>query len=353
MPQISVIVPVYNVEKYVEKCVRSVLDQTFKDIEVICVDSISTDNSPQILQKLAQADPRVRIYTLEKIRGLGRGRNCGLEHAQGKYVFFLDSDDFLALDALEKLYRAAEAETLDVVSCRNYEYDDATQAVTVPSAALALAHKDFLASPQDKPADFADFAFHAPFGWGKLFKREIIEKYRLRFPDGAVEDVPFSVFYLVMCKKARKLHDLLVYYRTGRPGSISGKAEKMVLDGIKNFALLENNLRKYGVFEEVKESFWFNKMVLLIGDERVFAGRLGNVPAQTVQAAYDLLRADLDSLDPALFSKRNAWFKWKVRRFKKAVAANDLKFPRRLRKLRNVMMIGLDPYFKLKSKFMK
>ncbi len=350
MPQISVIIPVYNVEKYVEQCVRSVLDQTFKDIEVICVDSISTDKSPQILQKLAQEDNRIKVFTLEKIRGLGRGRNRGLEAASGKYVFFVDSDDFLALDALEKLYHAAEKENLDVVTCRSYEYDDKTHAISVPSSALVLKHKEFVIFPQDCLADFADFAFSAPFGWGKLFKREIIEKYQLRFPDGAVEDVPFTVSYLVMCKKAKRLPDLLIYYRTGREGSISSKNERMLLDGIKNFGVLEQNLRQYGVFEEVKETFWFNKMVLLIGDEHVFVGRMGNVPQTVVQQAYDLIRKDVLALEPGLFKHRNAWFRWKVRRLQRALEKNDLKFPRRLRKLRNILMIFLDPYYKLKSK---
>ena len=350
MPQISVIIPVYNVEACLEQCVRSVLVQTLKDIEVICVDSISTDNSPLILQRLAEEDNRVKVFTLEKIRGLGRGRNCGLDHACGEYVFFLDSDDFLAFDALEKLYHAAKKENLDVVSCHHYEYDDKTHAVTVPSAAFDLCDKDFVSVPPDSMSDLAAFAFASPFGWGKLFRKDIIDKYQLRFPDGAVEDVPFSVFYLAACKKARKLPDLLVYYRTGRIGSISGKNDRMLLDGIKNFGVLEQNLRKHGVFEQVKETFWFNKMVLLIGDERVFAGRLGNVPTKTVQQAYDLIRTDVLSLEPELFIKRNAWFRWKVQQLQKALRKNDLKFPRRLRKLRNIAMIFLDPYFKLKNK---
>ena len=354
MPQISVIVPVYNVAPYLPQCLDSVLAQTFQDIEIICVDSISTDESPQILQAYAQKDPRVKVFELTDIRGLGRGRNRGLDEACGKYVFFLDSDDFLAPDALEKLYQVAEREKADLVSCSNYVYDDVTHRAKKPESALRLGYKTRLESPKNTAADFADFAFSAPFACFRLFRRDIIENLHLRFLDGAVEDVPFSVIYLLNCQKAVCLQEeYLYYYRVGRGGNISANGEKMLLDGIKNFAWLENRLRAAGVFEAVKETYWFNKMVLLIGDERLFAGRLGNVPPEAVQKAYDLIREDLAQLDANLFARRNALFRWKVRQLKKAVAQNDLKFPRRLRKMRNVAMIFLDPWYKLKSRLNK
>ena len=159
MPQISVIVPVYNVEPYLPQCLDSVLAQTFEDIEIICVDSISTDASPQILQAYAQKDPRVKVFALTDIRGLGRGRNRGLDEACGKYVFFLDSDDFLAPEALEVLYQTAERENCDAVCCTNYTYQDGSGEVKKPSRFLELPHKCNLDAQKDSPADFAALAF--------------------------------------------------------------------------------------------------------------------------------------------------------------------------------------------------
>lgn len=353
MPQISVIIPVYNVEPYLEKCVRSVLDQTFKDIEVICVDNASTDASPAILKKLAQQDDRVRVFTVENL-GPGHSRNKGLDEACGAYITFVDSDDFIAPKFCETLYHVAQVKNLDIAACDFYEYHHDNGQIVASSHRFELTCQYDLDSTQgNSRTDFANFAFASPFVWGKLYRRDIIEAPKIRFPLGAVEDVPFIVSCLVQAKRVKRIPDYLYYYRVGRPGSISGKTERMMLDGIKNFGILEEHLKAYEVFEEVKETFWFNKMVLLIGDERVFAGRLGNIPQETLQQAYNLLRKDILALEPDLFKHRNAWFRWKVGRFKKALKNNDLKFPRRLRTLRNIILIFLDPYFKLTSKLRK
>ncbi len=351
MPQISVIIPVHNTRPYLEKCLSSVLGQTFADWELICVDTASEDGSLDVLRRFAAKDNRIRVFSVPN-EGPGIARNKGLDEACGKYVLFLDSDDFLDSRACETLRQAAEKQALDLVSCDFYIYQDKTGHFSPRSRALELAFKkDLDADEGDGRDEFVKFAFSLPFVWGKLIRREIIEKAGLRFPPGAAEDVPFCVSCLSLCRRVKMLDgQYLFYYRVGRGGNISGRGEKMLLDGIINFSVLENNLRKYGVFEEVKETFWFNKMVLLIGDERLFAGRMGNVSRDTVQKAYDLVRGDVNSLDLALFKNRNFFFRWKVRRFKKALQNNDLSFPRRLRKLRNLLMPVLDPWFKLTNK---
>ena len=353
MPKISVIIPVYNVAAYIEKCVRSVAGQTFQDLEIICVDNGSTDNSLAVLEKLAGADKRIKIFSVENL-GPGHSRNKGLDVSTGDYILFVDGDDFIASTMCEFLYERAKAEKLDIAACEFYEYHhDSGQSVPASHRFELGCKYDLSAARGDSRTDFANFAFASPFVWGKLYRREVIQKQHIRFPLGAVEDAPFIVSVLMQCKRVKRFDECLYYYRVGRPGSISGKAEKMISDGIKNFGVLEENLRSYGVFEEVKETFWFNKMVLLIGDEHVFAGRLGNVPPQVVMQAYDFIRKDVLALDVKLFQRRNAWFRWKVKQLQKALAKNDLKFPRRLRKIRNIAMIFLDPYFKLKSKFKK
>lgn len=351
MPQISIIIPVHNTRPYLEQCLGSVLKQTFADWELICVDSASDDDSLDILHRFAAKDARIRVFSVPN-EGPGVARNKGLEVALGKYILFLDSDDFLDFRACETLYCAAEKDGLDASCCDFYIFKNETGHFSPRSRALELAFKSDLDSSEgDGPEQFVKFAFSLPFCWGKLIRREIIEKADLRFPSGAAEDVPFTVSCLAQCRRVKMLDgEYLFYYRTGRGGNISGKADKMLLDGIKNFGILEENLKKYGVFEQVKETFWFNKMVLLVGDERLFVGRMGNVSRETLQKAYDQVRADICALDLNLFNRRNACFRWKVRRFKKALQNNDLGFPRRLRKLRNILMPVLDPWFKLTAK---
>ena len=113
-PNVSIIVPVYNVELHLDRCIDSLVNQTLRDIEIILVDDKSPDNCPQICDSWAQKDCRIKVKHKQYNEGLGFARNSGTEIASGKYVTFIDSDDYLELDALEKLYNIAESKNLDV-----------------------------------------------------------------------------------------------------------------------------------------------------------------------------------------------------------------------------------------------
>ena len=124
---ISVIIPVYNVEKYLKRCLDSLINQTLKDIEIICIDDCSTDNSLAILKEYADKDKRIKLIHLEANRGVAVARNEGLQIAKGEYIGFVDSDDFVDLDFYEKLYKKAKETDADVVHGRikmyNYQGD--------------------------------------------------------------------------------------------------------------------------------------------------------------------------------------------------------------------------------------
>jgi glycosyltransferase involved in cell wall biosynthesis len=113
-PKVSIIVPVYNVEKYLNKCISSLLAQTLSDIEIICVDDGSTDNSLKILKSYAEIDNRIRVISQEN-QGVSSARNNGFTAANGDYVYFIDSDDYLELNAMEILYSYAILEDLDIL----------------------------------------------------------------------------------------------------------------------------------------------------------------------------------------------------------------------------------------------
>ena len=106
MVKISVILPVYNAEEYLEECLESIANQSFKDIEIICVNDGSTDASLDVLEKRQKHDSRISIITREN-KGAGAARNVGLEHASGDYIYFMDSDDYLELTAFEELFELA------------------------------------------------------------------------------------------------------------------------------------------------------------------------------------------------------------------------------------------------------
>lgn len=350
MPKISIVVPIYNVELFLRECLQSIADQSFLDWEAILVNNGSTDSSPRIIEEFAQKDKRFQVITLQPNRGLSGARNAGVEQAKGEYVFFLDADDFLLPHACEVLYREAKAHDLDVAMADFYEYDHVTKKQKPFPRALRLPYtKAFVDKTQgDSVRAFMEISFAIPFAWGKLIRRSLLEQYHLRFYPGAVEDVPFSAFLFAVSQKVKMLeNEYILCYRTNRPGNLSRQQANTLLGGIVSFARLEQDLKRLGVFDEVKELFWFNKMVLLIGDEKLFVGRMGNVAQDAVAEAYKQIQADMAQLDVDLFRKRNFLFCWKVKALKKAVSQNDLTFPRRLRKMRNIAMIFLDPFYKL------
>lgn len=123
--KVSVIIPVYNAQKYLEKCLNSVVSQTLKDIEIICVDDGSSDSSPDILQSFAKKDSRV-IIKRQKNLFAGAARNNGMDTARGKYFVFWDSDDFFEKNALEVLYNKCEKERADMCLCAAYCVDGKT-----------------------------------------------------------------------------------------------------------------------------------------------------------------------------------------------------------------------------------
>ena len=121
MIKVSVIIPVYNVKPYLKQCMDSVVGQTLRDIEIICVDDESTDGSLKILQEYAEKDTRIQIIR-QKNAGAGAARNNGMRHATGKYLSFLDSDDFFEMDMLEKAYEKAERDQADFVVYKSDQY---------------------------------------------------------------------------------------------------------------------------------------------------------------------------------------------------------------------------------------
>lgn len=215
MVAVSVIVPVYNVEDYLEECLDSVLNQTFGDYEIICVDDGSTDSSGKILSRYAKADPRVKIVTQEN-RGLSGARNVGLDIASGEYVYFLDSDDKLRSDALEKLVRVAKAEKLDQVVFSASVFVDGAGS---PELRKRVAVFERYYSLQDelcgkvlrgedlfsKTVTSDKFLASVPLRFTRL---SVLRESGLRFPEGVLhEDNYFSPICMCLCARVMLLNE--------------------------------------------------------------------------------------------------------------------------------------------------
>jgi len=126
---VTVVLPVYNVEKYLDRCLESVVNQTYRDLEIILVDDGSPDNSPALCEAWAAKDSRIKVIH-KKNAGLGMARNTGIENANGEYICFFDSDDYIALDTVESCYIAAQKEDADIVCFGLHNVDDCGTVIT-------------------------------------------------------------------------------------------------------------------------------------------------------------------------------------------------------------------------------
>ena len=212
MIDISIVVPIYNAEKYLNKCIDSLINQTKKEIEIILINDGSTDASEKIIKKYK--DTRIK-YFKNKNQGIGKTRNFGIEKATGKYLLFVDSDDYLELNACEELYKKAKKDKCDIVVCDFYKiYDDKKEKIKLPSFKSTTLKKS--------PELLLDINL-AP--WNKLYKTELVKENNIKFVEKLkYEDAPFVAEALDKANKISKLDKYLNYY------VIHGNSETTVRD---------------------------------------------------------------------------------------------------------------------------
>lgn len=217
-PMVSVIVPVYNVERFLAQCLDSVLGQTFKDFEIVCIDDGSTDASSEILQQYAKRDSRI-VAVRQENAGLSAARNAGMRLARGTYIAFLDSDDYLASDMLEKTVATAEETGAEIVIFDYWLYFDSTGNLGTYRDQEIYARLNGSVFTLEEAPEMAQFIGV----WDRLFRRDFIEAHGFTYPVGKIyEDVTFCVESELAAQKIALLSDHLYYYRRDVAGSITG-----------------------------------------------------------------------------------------------------------------------------------
>lgn len=199
MADISIIVPIYNAEKYLNKCIDSLVNQTKKELEFILINDGSTDSSEDIIK--SYKDKRIK-YFKNKNQGIGKTRNFGIDKATGKYLMFLDSDDYLDINACEKLYNKAIKEKSDLVVFDFYRVEETLKEVTINNFKSS--------SLKENPNLLLDINLGP---CNKLIKRELIDKNNTRFNEELkYEDTPFVTEIIKNANKISKLNEYLHYY---------------------------------------------------------------------------------------------------------------------------------------------
>lgn len=248
--KVSIIIAVYNIEKYIEKCLVSVLNQTFSDIEIIVVNDGSTDSSLDIIKKICVHDKRVKIIN-QNNKGLIEARKSGFRESEGEYILFMDGDDWLELNAIEILYAEAIQKKSDIVLFNAYNsYDDGSR------TDFKTVNSDYFNEVLNDPLKHLFLDNVLPVIWAKFIKRKFIVENNIDFPNNISygEDLAF-VSKLFMNKPNITLIDDKLYNYFQRIGSISRSTGEKILEVDKALSFIEEELKIKGIKDEYKEEF--------------------------------------------------------------------------------------------------
>ena len=254
--KVSVIVPVYNTEKYLKQCLNSILNQTLQNIELICVDDESTDSSLEILKKYKERDNRVHILQ-QKNKGAGAARNYAMKFAHGEYLIFLDSDDFFEPEMLEKAVKKCEKDLSDICIFGSQNYIEES-GNTSPS--FFLKEKFIPKSESFVPLKF-NYLFNivTPHPWNKLIKHQIITDNHLSFMEIPRTNDYYFIYMTMLCaKKISICKEIFVNYRI-HDNSLQQTNSTSPLSFYEAYKALYNSLNEKGLFTgNIKNSFFNN-----------------------------------------------------------------------------------------------
>ena len=293
--QITVAIPCYNGEKTIERCVESILAQTYTNYELLIINDGSKDNTPAVIEELAKKDSRIRIITQEN-RGLSATRNRGIEEAKGEYISFIDADDYICPDYLDRLYTAITATGADLAVCKYYTSEQPDKDGGVYTIDRSTMYKELLI-PNDNIAAFA---------WNRLYKLDIINDAGLRY-DARIygnEDALFNYQYLKYCDKVAVVDKALYHYiiNTGSIMFSKGYNPKRILANMAFDYMLEDAAgQPYLEYVQVG-AMWYN----LILKRRIILSK-ARIPDSEMKSINKMLR-----LNTAAFMKASVPLKYKL-----------------------------------------
>lgn len=253
-PAVSVIIPCYNAEKYLDMCIESLLNQTLQDIEIICVDDGSTDCTLDRLHTYAQRDNRVRVFSQQN-KFAGAARNLGLSHARGEYLVFLDSDDFFEENLAQDAYAEAVLHNADVVLYNARCYDDTVNEFKKGwFLNIALV-------PEKQPFNMKDcpdriYQISTPVPWTKMFRRQFLLDTKLQYQTlRHTNDIFFVFSAMAMAKKIVALDKILVNYRIGQNTNLQSTKNRDPLCFYAAYKAWHDKLQELGLLHTLHRSY--------------------------------------------------------------------------------------------------
>lgn len=249
-PKISLIIPVYNTEKFLAEALKSVENQTFKDFEAIIINDGSTDNSGKIIDSFAAKNKSFRVINQDN-KGLSAARNAGIKAATGQYIAFFDSDDYLSPDFLKELYKLASENQADIAYCNFYIYKNKsgfTSYMPFTAKSGVYSRKNALNKL------ILDITMHH-FAWNKLFSRSLFTENCIEFPDMYYEDIATCPRLFFCANKIAVTSKALYYYRRHDDSIISLMTDEKINDLILSFGINRNFLEEKNIYKKYKLTF--------------------------------------------------------------------------------------------------
>lgn len=302
-PKVSIIVPVYNVEKYIDECIKSIVTQTLYDIEIICVDDCGTDNSMAIVEKYAKTDKRIKILRHKKNSGLSASRNTGIEHSSAPYLMFCDSDDFYAPTMCQEMLNAIEKSGADIAMCgTNIIYEtDIDKSVKKSDETYYSVKFTGTEKVTNDIINNCDVS-----SCNKIFKKEIFLNHDLKYPFGLkYEDAYIFYTYMLWIKKITFVNKKLYNY-CRRTGSIMSqtfnKSDGAAIDHLKIVIEIFKYMNKHNKFKGNCEQFWKNIFIPYFNYARWHAGK--DYQNDINKLAYDFVKKNYIPQDLGWYSNR-------------------------------------------------
>lgn len=264
---VSVIIPVYNVEKYISCCIDSIKNQSYPNIELILIDDCSTDHTKEIIEDNIKNNTLLKnIIFLKNSKNMGAGysRNKGLDAASGKYLVFLDADDFFCSDMIEKLYLESEKANADIAICNCYIFDNKSKKSSKYDITWNCPD---LSNIPFKLEDIKDFAFQFihEIAWNKMFRHEFVKRSEIRFQNQVNANDQFFVFACVLtARRIVKINDYLLYYRIGTANQLSrniSQNPKCIWNATKATFDYINKLNQYGWYKKSFNTYIVNRLM--------------------------------------------------------------------------------------------
>ena len=312
MAKISVIVPIYGVEKYLRECLDSIINQTFRDLEIILIDDGGKDNCPQIIDEYAQKDERI-IAIHKENGGYGRACNLGLDRASGEYISIIEPDDYIKENMFADLYKITEEYDSDIVKSGFY---DNLQSKSLTRCKKAEFSEDIPTDRSFRITEYPYFLIYHPSIWSCLYRRAFLKKHNIRFaevPGAGWSDNPFQVMTMCLAERINYTSEAYYYWRRLNENESDDLKDYTIpfkrSDEIHGW-LEENNIRDENILA-----------CLYVRELNYIKIVLGMLRLRDIRPAFRLIKLMLKRMDKTLINENKYVDKWH-RRFYKGLSKN-------------------------------